>query len=94
MYKVIAFLGARWQFVKCILYIYYAKYAYVMNSTKLKHIVAVDQHESISAAAKSLNLTQSTVSRSVADIEHEIGYALFDRRARDVVATERGAPVH
>ena len=61
-----------------------------MNAAKLKHIVEVDAHESISAAAKSLNLTQSTISRSVADIEKEIGYALFDRRARDVVATERG----
>ncbi len=63
-----------------------------MNATKLKHIVAVDRHASISAAARSLALTQSTVSRSVADIEAEIGYALFDRRARDVVATERGRP--
>ncbi len=61
-----------------------------MNSAKLKHIVAVDQHESISAAALSLNLTQSTVSRSVADVERELGYALFDRRARSVVATDRG----
>ena len=69
---------------------YYAENAYVMNTTKLKHIVAVDRCESITAAAKSLNVTQSTVSRSLADIEHEIGYVLFDRRARDVVATERG----
>ncbi|MEZ5916553.1 MAG: LysR family transcriptional regulator [Parvularculaceae bacterium] len=61
-----------------------------MNAAKLRHVVAVDRHESISAAAKALNLTQSTVSRSVADIERDIGYALFDRRARDVVATERG----
>ena len=61
-----------------------------MNTAKLKHIVAVDRFESISGAAKSLNLTQSTVSRSVADIEREIGYALFERRARDVVATDRG----
>jgi len=61
-----------------------------MNSNKLKHIVAIDRHESITAAAKSLNVTQSTVSRSLADVEREIGYALFDRRARDVVATERG----
>ena len=61
-----------------------------MNATKLKHVVAVDQHESITAAANSLNLTQSTVSRSLADIENEIGYSLFERRARDVVATERG----
>lgn len=61
-----------------------------MNATKLKHVVAVDRHESITAAAKTLHVTQSTVSRSLADIEQEIGYALFDRRARDVVATERG----
>ncbi|MFQ5564139.1 MAG: LysR family transcriptional regulator [Parvularculaceae bacterium] len=61
-----------------------------MQTTKLKHVVAVDQHESITAAAKSLNVTQSTVSRSLADIERDVGYALFDRRARDVVATERG----
>ena len=63
-----------------------------MNAAKLKHIVEVDRCASISAAAKSLNLTQSTISRSVADIEQEIGYALFERRARDVVATERGRP--
>ena len=61
-----------------------------MNSSKLKHLVAVDRLGSISAAAKSLNLTQSTVSRSVSDIEQEIGYAVYERRARDVVATERG----
>ena len=61
-----------------------------MNAAKLKHVVEVDRCESISAAAKALNLTQSTVSRSVADIEREVGYSIFDRRARDVVATERG----
>lgn len=61
-----------------------------MNAAKLKQIVAVDQAGSISAAARMLGLTQSTLSRSLADIEAEIGYALFDRRARDVVATDRG----
>lgn len=61
-----------------------------MNAAKLKHVIAVDRFGSISAAAKAMNLTQSTVSRSLADIERETGYALFDRRARDVVATDRG----
>ena len=61
-----------------------------MNAVKLKHILAVDRHGSISAAARALGLTQSTVSRSLADIERETGYAIFDRRARDVVATQRG----
>jgi len=61
-----------------------------LNAVKLKHIIAVDRHGSISAAARALSLTQSSVSRSLADIERETGYAIFDRRARDVVATERG----
>ena len=61
-----------------------------MNAVKLKHIIAVDRHGSITAAARMLGLTQSTVSRSLADIERETGYAIFDRRVRDVVATERG----
>src|SRR3990167_1533029 len=61
-----------------------------MHAAKLKHVIAVDRHGSISAAARVLNLTQSTVSRSLADIERDTGYAIFDRRARDVVATERG----
>ena len=61
-----------------------------MNAQKLRHIVEVDRRASISAAAKFLNLTQSTVSRSVLDIEREIGYPLFERRAREVAATEKG----
>ncbi|HNR77805.1 MAG TPA: LysR family transcriptional regulator [Parvularculaceae bacterium] len=61
-----------------------------MNAAKLKHVIAVDRCGSISAAARALSLTQSTVSRSLADIERETGYALFDRRARDVIATDRG----
>lgn len=61
-----------------------------MNAIKLKHVIAVDRCGSISAAARALNLTQSSVSRSLADIERETGYAIFERRARDVVATERG----
>ena len=61
-----------------------------MNAAKLKHVLAIDLQGSITAAARTLNLTQSTVSRSLADIEADVGYALFERRARDVVATERG----
>ncbi|WP_425409790.1 LysR family transcriptional regulator [Hyphococcus sp.] len=61
-----------------------------MIAAKLKHIIAVDHAGSITAAARALGVTQSTVSRSLADVEAEIGYGLFDRRARDVVATDRG----
>lgn len=63
---------------------------WVMKTTKLRHVVAVDRHGSITAAATALGVTQSAVTKSVAEIERDLGYALFDRRARDVVATDAG----
>nr|WP_299354868.1 LysR family transcriptional regulator [uncultured Shimia sp.] len=61
-----------------------------MNFSKLKYVVAVDRVGSISAAAKSMHVTQSAVTKAVADVEADLGFALFDRRARGVVATVAG----
>ena len=61
-----------------------------MNLTKLKYVVAVDRDGSISAAAKAMHVTQSAVTKAVADVEVDLGFALFDRRARGVVATAAG----
>ncbi|MFA7432732.1 MAG: LysR family transcriptional regulator [Gemmobacter sp.] len=61
-----------------------------MNIGKLRHIVAVDRCGSISRAAKLMNVTQSAVTKSVADVEREIGYPLFDRLARGVATTLAG----
>lgn len=61
-----------------------------MNINKLKHVVAVDRAGTMSGAAVALNITQSTVTKSVADVENELGYLVFDRRARGVVATDEG----
>jgi len=61
-----------------------------MNLTKLKYVVAVDQEGSISAAAKAMHVTQSAVTKAVADVEDDLGFTLFDRRARGVVATAAG----
>ena len=58
--------------------------------TKLRHLIAVDRAGSITAAAKALNITQSSVTKSVAEIERGVGYALFDRKACGVVATDDG----
>tara|TARA_R110002110_G_scaffold359443_1_gene568877 strand:+ start:4756 stop:5652 length:897 start_codon:yes stop_codon:yes gene_type:complete len=62
----------------------------MFSITKLRHLIAVDRAGSITAAAKSLNVTQSSVTKSVAEIEREIGYSIFDRKARGVVATDDG----
>ena len=61
-----------------------------MNLTKLKYVVAVDREGSISAAAKAMHVTQSAVTKAVADVEDDLGFTLFDRRARGVVATAAG----
>jgi DNA-binding transcriptional LysR family regulator len=61
-----------------------------MNFTKLRYIVAVDREGSISAAAKRLNISQSAVTKAVGDIEGDLGFAIFHRRAHGVSATPEG----
>ena len=61
-----------------------------MNPTKLRHVLAVDRAKSFSGAAEAIHLSQSSVSRSVAEIESALGYDLFVRHARGVRTTERG----
>ncbi len=61
-----------------------------MNLTKLRYVVAVDRHSAITAAARALNVTQSAVTKAVADVEQDLGAALFERHARGVTATAAG----
>ena len=61
-----------------------------MNFKKLKYVVAVDRAGSVSAAAKRLNISQSAVTKAVADIEGDLGFAVFDRRAHGVTTTLAG----
>ncbi|MFN7056500.1 LysR family transcriptional regulator [Hyphomonas sp.] len=61
-----------------------------MNPSKLRFIVAVDREGSFSRAAWRLNISQSAVTKHVADVERDLGYALFIRKARETVATAAG----
>lgn len=61
-----------------------------MNLSKLRYVVAVDREGSISRAARALHITQSAVTKAVADVEADLALSLFDRRARGVVATAEG----
>lgn len=51
---------------------------------------AVARHESFSAAADELSLTQSAVSRQILGLEGLLGISLFDRSSRHVVLSEAG----
>lgn len=62
----------------------------MFTSTKLRQIVVIDRAGSLSMAAQVMNISQSTLTKAVADIEKDLGYALFVRTARGVVATTEG----
>lgn len=61
-----------------------------MNIGQIRYFVAVYQAGSFSQAAKDQFITVQAVSKSIADLEHEIGRELFERKSRGVVPTAFG----
>lgn len=61
-----------------------------MKLHDLRILMAVAQAGSMNKAAVFLNMTQSAVSRSVAELERTLGVRLLDRTARGVEPTEYG----
>lgn len=57
---------------------------------QLRVFLAVVAHGSFSRAADAVGLTQSAVSRGVAELEEALGVRLLDRTTREVVPTEVG----
>lgn len=53
--------------------------------------LAVAEEGSLSGAARKLGRAQPTVGRQIKQLEASLGYALFDRQARGLRLTERGA---
>ncbi|MGB7100220.1 MAG: LysR substrate-binding domain-containing protein [Xanthobacteraceae bacterium] len=62
-----------------------------MKLHQLRDITAIAEHGSLRAAARSLRLAQPALTRSVHDLEHELGAALFERRSRGMTPTAVGA---
>lgn len=60
------------------------------STSALAAFDAVARHESFSAAAEELSLTQGAVSRQIATLEEQLGTALFDRSSRHVVLSDAG----
>lgn len=61
-----------------------------MKLHDLRILMAVAQAGSMNKAAAFLNMTQSAVSRSIAELERTVGVCLLDRTARGVEPTEYG----
>lgn len=60
-----------------------------MNA-KLRHVVAVGQFGSFSRAAEEVGVSQSAVTKSVAETERQLGFPLFHRTSRGAIPTEQG----
>ena len=58
---------------------------------KLRHVVAVADAESFTRAGAALGVTQSALTKSVAEVENMLGVSLFQRLPRGVCLTEAGA---
>lgn len=61
-----------------------------MSIRRLKTLVAISRHGSLSAAAAAENLTRSAVSLQMKQLESELGVAIFDRRGRIPQLNARG----
>lgn len=61
-----------------------------MEIRVLQYFLAITREESISAAAKSLHLSQPSLSRQIKDLEDELGTILFERGSRKITLTEDG----
>jgi DNA-binding transcriptional LysR family regulator len=58
---------------------------------RFNHVVAVARCGSFTAAAEAIGVTQSAVTKGVADLERQLGYSLFYRTARGALLTEKGS---
>ena len=61
-----------------------------MELRVLQYFLAVTREQSISGAAESLHLSQTTLSRQLKDMEEELGKQLFIRSNRKITLTEEG----
>lgn len=61
------------------------------NLIHLKYALEIESTGSISKAAKNLYMTQPQLSRALKELEDSVGAALFNRTAKGVIPTEKGA---
>lgn len=61
-----------------------------MKLNHLRDVIAVAEHGSLRAAGRHLGVAQPAITRSIREMEHELGTTLFERHAKGVRLTEIG----
>jgi DNA-binding transcriptional LysR family regulator len=61
-----------------------------MIDRRLNYVVTTARFGSFTAAAEHVGVTQSALTKSVAELERQLGFQIFERTARGVILTEQG----
>ena len=61
-----------------------------MKLSQLRDVIAVAERGSLRGAARHLGLSQPAITRSIHEIERELGVALFERQAKGMALTPMG----
>lgn len=61
-----------------------------MLDPRLNYVVAVSRCGSFTAAAGSVGVTQPAITKSIADLERQVGFEIFHRTSRGAMLTEQG----
>lgn len=61
-----------------------------MTLQQLRYVIAIVQAGSFNMAARQLFISQPSLSKSMAELEKEMGIALFQRTSRGTLLTEEG----
>ena len=61
-----------------------------MTLNQIRNVVAIAERGSLRSAARHLGVTQPAVTRSIRELEHELGVALFERKATGMTLTSLG----
>jgi LysR family transcriptional regulator of abg operon len=62
-----------------------------MKLNQIRNLVAIAERGSLRAAAPHIGLAQPAVSRSLQELEHDLGVPLFERNSRGMILTPIGA---
>lgn len=65
-----------------------------MEFKHIEYFVETCRHRSLSKAAEALYISQQALSRSIANLEEELGCTLFQRTVKGITLTEDGTYLH
>ena len=61
-----------------------------MKFSQMRDVVAIAERGSLRAAARHLSLAQPALTRSIHELERELGVPLFERQPKGVIVTAMG----